>query len=86
MTPEEKQALEREYEEMLSTMSTKGWALIMEDFERMRVKAADVRGCTNLDFAKGQVDILDLLAGWREAVNAAHTQLVAPAERSDGDE
>lgn len=72
--------LERQYEEMLATMSSDGWQLIMEDFERLRTVTADVRNCTNLEFNKGQVDILDLLMGWRDAVSKAYDQLRAEVE------
>lgn len=70
--------LERAYEEMLATMQSPGWALIIEDFGRLRDHAADVRHCDNLEFNKGQLDVLDLLFGWKEATEKAYQQLMDP--------
>lgn len=82
---EQEQQLEREYEAMLATMRSPGWKLICEDFERIRAVAADVRKCANLDFNKGQLDVLDLLMGWRDAVEKAHQQLLSEAAQPEAD-
>ena len=70
--------LERAYEEMLDTMRSPGWALIMEDFARLEAAVNDVRNCGDLDYARGQLDVLDLLFGWREATEKAQQQLLNP--------
>jgi hypothetical protein len=71
----DREKLLREYEEMLATMATPGYAMIMEDFERLRVDHANVRHCTNLDLAKGRVDMLDLFANWKKSVETAYEAL-----------
>lgn len=71
------EALKRYYEESLDTLRSPGWKLIVEDFERIRRDVSDVRHCQNLDFAKGQLDILDLLATWKDTVERAYEQLLA---------
>lgn len=78
-------ALSRElqdyYEACLDTLRSPGWKLIVEDFDRVRASVEDVRSCTNLDYAKGQLDILDMLVKWKETVEQAYDQLVAEAEQ-----
>jgi hypothetical protein len=71
----DREKLLREYEEMLATMATPGYAMIIEDFERLRADHSNVRNCTNLDMAKGRVDILDLLANWKKSVENAYESL-----------
>lgn len=73
MTPE----LESYYAACLDTVRSPGWALILEDFDRLRRQVADVRGCTNLDLAKGQLDVLDMLAAWKDTLEKAYEQLSA---------
>ncbi len=72
---ENRELLLREYEEMLATMATPGYAMIVEDFERLRADYSNVRNCTNLDMAKGRVDILDLLVNWKKSVEHAYDAL-----------
>jgi len=83
MTQERDYALERAYEEMLATMNSPGWRLIVEDFQRLATAVGDVRNCDNLDFARGQLDVLDLLFGWREATQKAQEQLLNPPPAPD---
>lgn len=80
----DKAELRRAYEDMLETMKTPGWALIMEDFERLRRSVADVRACTNLDYAKGQLNILDTLAGWERLTELALQELEATDGHEEG--
>ncbi len=72
---EAQKILEKQYEEMLATMATPGYAMIVEDFERLRADYSNVRNCTNLDAAKGRVDILDLFVNWKNSVEIAYEAL-----------
>ena len=66
MTPE----LQKYYEETFSTMSTKGWEYLIEDFEEIKASLNDLSTVTDtqsLYFRKGQLDILELVLG-RKAV------------------
>lgn len=79
--------LQAYYEACLDTMRSPGWALILEDFERLRRQYGDVRNCENLDMNKGRLDILDLLASWKDSVEKAYEQLLHDtAEAGDGPE
>jgi hypothetical protein len=71
------------YEATLDTLRSPGWKLIVEDFDRVRAAVEDVRSCSNLDYAKGQLDILDMLATWKETVEKAYEQLLAEDEAGE---
>ena len=58
--------LQKYYEETFSTMSTKGWAYLIEDFEEIKASLNDLSTVTDtqsLYFRKGQLDILELVLG-----------------------
>ena len=60
------QSLERFYEDAFSMMSTQGWKDLMEDIERVKNnydKLSSVTETHNLDFRRGQMDILNWLYG-----------------------
>ena len=62
--------LQKYYEETFSTMSTKGWEYLIEDFEEIKASLNDLSTVTDtqsLYFRKGQLDILELVLG-RKAV------------------
>jgi hypothetical protein len=58
--------LQKYYEETFSTMSTKGWEYLIEDFEEIKASLNDLSTVTDtqsLYFRKGQLDILELVLG-----------------------
>lgn len=62
--------LQKYYEETFSTLSTKGWEYLIEDFEEIKASLNDLSTVTDtqsLYFRKGQLDILELVLG-RKAV------------------
>jgi hypothetical protein len=62
--------LQKYYEETFSTMSTRGWEYLIEDFEEIKASLNDistVNDTQTLHYRKGQLDILELVLG-RKAV------------------
>lgn len=61
--------LAKYYEEMFSMMATKGWALLLEDFQKLKASLNDlstVADTQDLHFRKGQLDILNLVIQRKE--------------------
>lgn len=67
--------LERYYEDVLAIFTTPGWKSIVEDLTTLREKLNSVRECSNLDRAKGQVDILDHVLGLPLLFESAYKDL-----------
>jgi hypothetical protein len=66
------------YEEMFSTMATKGWSLLMEDFQALKASLNDlstVADTQDLYFRKGQLDILNLVLQRKEICEKAFEEL-----------
>jgi len=66
------------YEEMFSMMATKGWSLLMEDFQALKASLNDLSTVTDtqdLYFRKGQLDILNLVLQRREICEKAYEEL-----------
>jgi hypothetical protein len=66
------------YEEMFSMMATKGWALLMEDFQALKASLNDlstVADTQDLYFRKGQIDILNLVLQRKEICEKAFEEL-----------
>ena len=62
--------LQKYYEETFNTMSTKGWAFLIEDFEEIKVSLnnlSTVNDTQTLFYRQGQLDIIELILG-RKAV------------------
>ena len=62
MAPE----LQKYYEETFNTMSTKGWAFLVEDFEEIKASLnnlSTVDDTQTLFYRKGQLDIIELVLG-----------------------
>ena len=58
--------LQKYYENAFDMMSTQGWKDLMEDIDRVKNsydKLSSVTETHNLDFRRGQVDILEWLYG-----------------------
>ena len=54
------------YEETFNTMSTKGWELLIEDFEEIKASLnnlSTVDDTHTLFYRKGQLDIIELVLG-----------------------
>ena len=58
-------------------MSSTAWKQLVEDLETMRKAYENIRSCdtTNIEFRKGQVDILDYIIGLRELSETAYEEL-----------
>jgi hypothetical protein len=66
------------YEEMFSMMATKGWSLLMEDFQVLKTSLNDlstVADTQDLYFRKGQLDILNLVLQRKEICEKAYEEL-----------
>lgn len=66
------------YEETFSMMSTKGWTLLMEDFQVLKASLNDlstVADTQELYFRKGQLDILNLVLQRKEVCEKAYEEL-----------
>jgi len=73
MSPE----LQQYYEDRLSMMSTKAWTQLIEDLLDIRTQYENIRNCDekNIEFRKGQVDILDYLIGLKDLSQSAYQEL-----------
>jgi len=74
MNPE----LQQYYEETFSTMSTKGWAFLMEDLTKLRDELDNIRtvkDAQSLSYRQGQLDILDLLLNRKKTCEEIYEQL-----------
>ena len=73
MSPE----LQQYYEDRLTMMSTKAWTQLIEDLLDIRTQYENIRNCDqkNIEFRKGQVDILDYLIGLKELSTTAYQEL-----------
>jgi len=66
------------YEEMFSMMATKGWRLLMEDFQALKASLNDlstVADTQELFFRKGQLDILNLVLQRKEICEKTYEEL-----------
>lgn len=66
------------YEEMFSMMASKGWSLLMEDFQALKASLNDlstVADTQELFFRKGQLDILNLVLQRKEICEKAYEEL-----------
>lgn len=66
------------YEETFSMMATKGWSLLMEDFQALKASLNDlstVADTQELYFRKGQLDILNLVLQRKEVCEKAYEEL-----------
>jgi hypothetical protein len=73
MTPE----LQKYYEYRFEMMSAQGWKDLVDDLEKLKTQYENIRNCdsSNLDFRKGQVDILDYIIGLKELSERAFEEL-----------
>ena len=70
--------LQTYYEETFSMMATKGWSLLMEDFQALKASLNDlstVADTQDLYFRKGQLDILNLVLQRKEICEKAYEEL-----------
>ena len=72
--------LQRYYEDAFSMMATQGWQDLMEDILRVKNsydKLSAVTETHNLDFRRGQLDILEWLYGLKGLYESAYDELQA---------
>lgn len=68
------------YESLLAMFSTTGWKYIAEDLEKLHAAANTLDGIvtqSDLDFRRGQIDILRFLATQPAVTAAAYDTLLA---------
>ena len=66
------------YEETFSTMSTKGWAFLIEDFTKLKQELENIRtvkDAQSLTYRQGQLDILDLILNRKKTCEEVYEQL-----------
>jgi hypothetical protein len=71
------------YEETFSTMSTKGWAFLIEDFTKLKQELDNIRtvkDAQSLSYRQGQLDILDLLLNRKKTCEEIYEQLQQEAQ------
>jgi hypothetical protein len=79
MNPE----LQQYYEETFSTMSTQGWAFLMEDLTKLKDELDNIRtvkDAQSLSYRQGQLDILDLLLNRKKTCEEVYEQLLQEAK------
>jgi hypothetical protein len=70
--------LQRYYEARFDMMAQPGWKDLMEDLQKMTDQYSDIRntsGSFNIEFRKGQVDILDYLLNLKQLSERAWEEL-----------
>jgi hypothetical protein len=71
------------YEETFSTMSTQGWAFLIEDFTKLKQELENIRtvkDAQSLSFRQGQLDILDLILNRKKTCEEVYEQLLQEAQ------
>ena len=66
------------YEETFSMMATKGWSLLMEDFQALKTSLNDLSTVTDtqsLYFRQGQLDILNLVLQRKDVCEKTYEEL-----------
>lgn len=66
------------YEETFSTMSTQGWAFLIEDFNKLKQELENIRtvkDAQSLSYRQGQLDILDLILNRKKTCEEVYEQL-----------
>jgi hypothetical protein len=72
------QPLQKYYEETFSMMSTEGWDLLIEDFQKLKASLNDLSTVTDVQtlyFRQGQLDILNLVLQRKEACEKVYQEL-----------
>ena len=70
--------LQKYYEETFSTMSTQGWAFLIEDFTKIKQELENIRtvkDAQTLSYRQGQLDILDLILNRKKTCEEIYEQL-----------
>jgi len=70
--------LQKYYEETFNTMSTKGWAFLIEDFEEIKVSLnnlSTVNDTQTLFYRQGQLDIIELILGRKATCEKVYEEL-----------
>lgn len=73
------QSLATYYEESFSTMATKGWQFLMEDFTKLKQELENIRtvkDAQTLSYRQGQLDILDLILNRKKTCEDIYDQLL----------
>lgn len=70
--------LQHYYESMEEMFTTPGWEYMLEDLQKIYEHAHTIEGIETmeqLNYRRGQIDILKLVAGQPAVINAAYEQL-----------
>lgn len=71
------------YENRFSMMATKGWSDLVEDVTKMKEVVDNLRMCStqsDLDYRKGQLDIIDWLLGLKSMSEQAFQELTSEGD------
>lgn len=77
--------VKKEVEAMLETMRSPGWKFIAEDLDKLRRAYEDVRNCSNLDWAKGALSVLDMIHAWPDRLDEYLDRMERRGEEKWGD-
>jgi uncharacterized protein YutE (UPF0331/DUF86 family) len=70
--------LQEYYESLLDLFVHKGWDIYQEDLKRSLDNLSDIRNTSDANmfwFRKGQVEVLETLLGYRNAIEASYAEL-----------
>ena len=70
--------LQEYYESLLDLFVHKGWSVYQDDLKRSLDNLSDIRNASDANmfwFRKGQVEVLETLLGYRNAIEASHAEL-----------
>lgn len=80
--------LDRWYQRRFALTSTDGWADLQDQVNEMRRGYADVRTCRTpeeMNYRRGQLDILDWLAGMAQFDRDAYDLMIEQESEEDND-
>lgn len=70
--------LQEYYESLLDLFVHEGWSKYQEDLKRSLDNLSDIRNASDANmfwFRKGQVEVLETLLGYRNAIEASYAEL-----------
>ena len=77
--------LQHYYESMEEMFTTPGWKYLLEDLQKVYEAAHTIEGIETMEqlqYRRGQIDILKLIAGQPAVISAAYEQLKADDNES----
>lgn len=78
--------VQQHYEESIATLNSPGWRRVLADLKLQATSLADARYVENLDFTKGQLQVLDQIDGLLDAYELAYEQIKLRAAADEDDD